>query len=108
MGDSGEDYHYVGNLGFWLNRQRQAKKGLGPGGKLLSEERVSQMQTLVDEGTLMLPVVCNQLLLFGINAYIDDLIISTNYFVVLCVFRISGLGGDGAIRKHRTTLSLPS
>ena len=50
MGDSGEDYKYQGNLGFWLNRQRQAKKGLGPGGKALSEERVSQMQVLVDEG----------------------------------------------------------
>jgi len=67
MGDSGEDYKYQGNLGFWLNRQRQAKKGLGPGGKQLSEERVSQMQVLVDEGKCIIILTLNLQVLYVIS-----------------------------------------
>ncbi len=47
---TGEMTMYQGNLGFWLNRQRQARKGQGHSKKLLPE-REALLQRLVDEGT---------------------------------------------------------
>ena len=49
MGDNGEDYHYVGNLGRWLADQRQAKRGTHVSYKL-TPERQTQLQQLVDDG----------------------------------------------------------
>ena len=48
MGESGENYHYTGNLGFWLKYQREAKRGLRT--CPLTEARESRLQQLVDEG----------------------------------------------------------
>ena len=51
MGDDGSNYHYKGNLGGWLNNQRQAKKGTG--NRNLTPEREAQLQLLVDEGSVL-------------------------------------------------------
>ena len=45
MGDDGGIYHYTGNLGAWLQTQRESKKH----NELLAE-REAKFQTLVDEG----------------------------------------------------------
>ena len=44
-------YHYVGNLGRWLNRQRSAKKGKGTYKQ--TPEREALLQKLVDQGKFM-------------------------------------------------------
>ena len=46
--EDGGVYHYVGNLGFWLDRQRKAKKGKGTYKQ--TPEREALLQKLVDEG----------------------------------------------------------
>ena len=46
--DDGNSYHYKGNLGKWLNNQRQAYK-CQDGSKLASGHE-AQLQLLVDEG----------------------------------------------------------
>ena len=48
LGEDGGVYHYVGNLGQWLNRQRMAKKGTGK--DKITPEREALLQKLVDEG----------------------------------------------------------
>ena len=55
LGENGGVYHYVGNLGPWLNRQRKAKKGLD--NRKITPERQALLQKLVDEGK-------------GVNSYI--------------------------------------
>ena len=54
LGENGCLYHYVGNLGRWLHRQRQAKKGQ-VAYKILPY-RLALLQKLVDEG--MCECVC--------------------------------------------------
>ena len=48
MGDDGGNYHYKGNLGKWLDNQRQAKKNQG--GFKITTDRAARLQLLVDEG----------------------------------------------------------
>ena len=48
LGENGGLYHYVGNLGIWLDNQRQAKKGKGAYKQ--TPEREALLQKLVDEG----------------------------------------------------------
>ena len=50
MGENGNDFHYKGNLGKWLDNQRQGKKKLG--GFKLTPDRQAQLQVLVDEGNI--------------------------------------------------------
>ena len=50
MGE-GDVYHYKGNLGTWLDNQRQAKKGQGD--LKITAERLALLQALVDEGNLV-------------------------------------------------------
>lgn len=50
LGESGTDLRYKGNLGRWLDRQRQAKKGNRP--EPLRPEREAALQALVDAGLL--------------------------------------------------------
>lgn len=45
--NNNEMYHYVGNLGNWLSKQREAKKG---NGWKLYPERETKLHLLVDEG----------------------------------------------------------
>ena len=47
-GEDGGVYHYVGNLGAWLNHQRTAKKGQD--NRKITPERHALLQKLVDEG----------------------------------------------------------
>ena len=49
MGDDGGIYHYQGNLGSWLSKQRQAKRGTSHANKITTEQ-IAQLQLLVDEG----------------------------------------------------------
>lgn len=49
MGEGGTDLEYEGNIGFWLNRQRQARKHMN-GHKRLTADREALLQQLVDEG----------------------------------------------------------
>ena len=48
LGEDGNNYRYKGNLGKWLDNQRQAHKGQG-GSKLTTEHEV-QLQLLADQG----------------------------------------------------------
>ena len=48
----GHPYHYKGNLGTWLDNQRQAKKAHNGKLKGFSPVREAQLQLLVDEGKL--------------------------------------------------------
>lgn len=48
MGENGANYHYTGNLGFWLKYQREAKRGLRT--CPLTGVREARLQQLVDEG----------------------------------------------------------
>lgn len=48
-GSNGDVYHYVGNLGKWLNKQRQLKKGYDKTRKY-PPELEAQLQVLVDSG----------------------------------------------------------
>ena len=48
MGGNGTSYHYEGNLGGWLDRQRQSRKGVGS--NKITPEQIQQLQLLVDEG----------------------------------------------------------
>ena len=43
--------HYTGKLGRWLDNQRQFKKGHGPS---LQTDREQKLQTLVDQGMILL------------------------------------------------------
>jgi hypothetical protein len=45
MGENGNDYEYKGNLGYWLDNQKQAKK------RKLKPEREAKLQILVDKGS---------------------------------------------------------
>jgi len=49
--EDGTDLHYVGNLGRWLDRQRQTHKGHRP--EKLRPDRAAMLQKLVDEGKLL-------------------------------------------------------
>ena len=48
LGENGSVFHYEGKLGSWLDRQRQSKKGFGKFN--ISEDQVTQLQILVDQG----------------------------------------------------------
>jgi hypothetical protein len=48
MSEDGSDLVYLGNLGRWLDRQRQTKKGNRP--ETLRPEREALLQQLVEEG----------------------------------------------------------
>lgn len=48
--EDGTDIQYLGNLGRWLDRQRQTKKGHRP--EKLRQDREAMLQKLVDEGKL--------------------------------------------------------
>ena len=48
LGENGGVYHYVGNLGRWLDTQRQTNKGQN--NKKITPERQALLQKLVDEG----------------------------------------------------------
>jgi hypothetical protein len=52
MGEDDSDYEYKGKLGYWLKRQRQAKKG-GQGRAALTAERETKLQILVDKGKII-------------------------------------------------------
>jgi hypothetical protein len=45
MGEDGCDYEFKGNLGNWLDRQRQAKKE-----NILQKNEEDKLQILVDKG----------------------------------------------------------
>ncbi len=47
-GEDGKDMHYKGQLGSWLNRQRQGKECIG--GRTLSSKREAKLQQLVNQG----------------------------------------------------------
>ena len=48
LGENGGVLHYVGNLGRWLNNQRNAMKGTN--NMKITPERQALLQKLVDEG----------------------------------------------------------
>ena len=56
LGENGDVYHYLGNLGTWLHRQRTAKKGVN--NRKIKPEREALLQKLVDEGKSVYVCVC--------------------------------------------------
>ena len=49
LGENGGIYHYIGNLGRWLEVQRLAKKGKTRTHEL-THEQIQKLQILVDQG----------------------------------------------------------
>jgi hypothetical protein len=58
-GENGMDIHYVGKLGSWVNSQKSAKGGTHKTYNL-TPERDEKIQTLIDEGKIIL-LSCKQL-----------------------------------------------
>jgi hypothetical protein len=63
MADDGGDYFYEGNLGAWVNHQRQARSSKTRPLKMSVGRESSEalLQVLVDEGNFLLFVDCSDI-----------------------------------------------